>query len=970
MSKSVLRTAASVVAIGAMFAPLPGIALLGVKVGVGALLSTGIALGSSLLLKPGRRARPSPEATDRLHVSLDPDAPRKIVFGRTAMATDLRYAAYTGTDQEYYHQILCVASHEAEAEEIWFDSERVWTLAGGVIAKYAAYLQVTPRNVGTPANGIAIDAIWTASCTLTGCSYLHLRFKRTGATKKAESPFAQSIPTRVTIRGKGMKVYDQRFDSTAGGSGTQRIADQTTWAWSTGGVDSFREPALQTLAYLLGWRINGKLAVGRGIPPARIDTGSFLTGANVCDETVTKAGGGTEPRYRSDGVVSEADDPTAVTGSLCAAMNAVLRDSGGRISLHVLKNDLGTPKAAFSEDDALGDESWIQTPRIDETFNVVRGRYTDPSDAALYQLVDYPEVSLASVDGIERVDAFELAMVQSPSQAQRLAKQRLQRNQYQGVYTGTFNARAWQVSVGDVVTFSHASLGWTSKLFRVVGQTIRADGTVPLVLQEENAAIYAWDAEERPAVVAAAPTIYDPAKAPVVAHLNTVDESATRTGGERSINRNGDFSLVTGGLPVGWSYGTGGHTGVPAVFAHSYSTRGPNIMDLPAKTYATNELVSVTAAETIYFDYAFLTSADRSGGGGPSWWFGIEFYSDEGVTQVASRFIGGSGAIVTSGTPTTFTLAQGRQAATATLAVPAGAKRARIVAGFELSAAGSGAKGVVDYAEIHRDEPGSTQARSIGYGPSTIIVEYDHTLTAKSEQLPRPEIYKLFKRGVAVTSGLSWSYKVLSGTVNGFTSASGAQALSGAGAVTLTISSVGTDEATIELTATEMGVPTVLPIALKRVKDAPPSGGSSGGGTGGNSASDNTLAAVTDTTGNVVSDELQITMGSTQTAATLAAAMSLVPTSPRTATGTWNCAFKWQRWNGASWVDVNAEVNSDPDPQVVLDEGTYLPEGGSATCNTTATGLTAGSTQKFRLYGRNTTGSRSISISGTASAQG
>ena len=59
-------------------------------------------------------------------------------------------------------------------------------------------------------------------------------------------------------------LYDPRMDSTvAGGSGAQRADDQTTWVWDD---DACRNPALALLFYLLGWRINGELAVGKGIP--------------------------------------------------------------------------------------------------------------------------------------------------------------------------------------------------------------------------------------------------------------------------------------------------------------------------------------------------------------------------------------------------------------------------------------------------------------------------------------------------------------------------------------------------------------------------------------------------------------------------------------------------------------------------------------------------------------------------------
>lgn len=500
MSKSFFRTVAAVAAIAVNV--IPGIGQL-----ASFAITAALTVGTSVLLKPKQPKAPklSPSATDRLYATLDPMAPRKAVFGNTAAATDVRYQTFTGDPQEYYHQIMCVASHEVSSiDEIWFDSELAWSVGGGVQPKYSGYLTVSVKLAGTSGNTVTIDSIWGANQRLTGCAYIYMSYKLTGNTSKIESPFVSSIPSRVTVRVKGAKVFDPR-------NGAHSATDQATWTYT---ADTGRNPALQLLWYLLGWKINNKLALGKGIPPARIDMTSFATAANFCDESVTLAVGGTEPRYRSDGIISEADDPGSVMTTLLATMNGVLRDSGGKIRLDILHNDLGTPVADFTEADVLGEELWKQTVSIDQTPNMVRGRYVDASNTGLYQLVSYPEVSLASTDNIQRVDGFDLAFVQSVSQSQRLAKQRLQRKQYQGVYTGTFNARALQVSIGDVVTLTHSGLGWGEKLFRVVGQGIQLDGRLAMTLQEEHADIYQWDNDESPGVNPTAPTIYNPQDAP------------------------------------------------------------------------------------------------------------------------------------------------------------------------------------------------------------------------------------------------------------------------------------------------------------------------------------------------------------------------------------------------------------------------------------------------------------------------
>lgn len=516
--RTVVKIAAVVGAV-ALAIPSGGTSLLAAGLGISSLAASGIVLGLTVagaLLAPKAPKIPNAQR-DRLYSTIDPGTPRKMALGGpTALANDIRYEEWSGTNQDYLDRIVCVASHEIQSvDEIWIEDRQAWTLGGGVTATFSGYLTVAIRTVGTSANTIAINGggSWGSAQRLTGCAYIHLRFKTTGNTKTAQSPFASSVPQRVTIIGNGAKLYDPRLDTTAGGSGTQRSNDQTTWTYSS---TTGNNPALQILFYLLGWKIGGKLAIGRGIPPARIDMASFIAAANLCEEAVALAAGGTEQRYRSYGVVSEADAPSAVLDLMLASCAGTLRDVGGQLSLSILHNDLASPVAAFTDDDILGAFNWQGQKGLDESFNQIRGKRTDPSTNSLYQLVDYPAVTLTSPDGLERIHTFDLAMVQSASQAQRLAKQELQRAQYQGVFSAEFKATAWKCKVGDVVTLTFSARGFSAKLFRVTAQTIRMDGVVNMEMREENAAIYAWSAEETAAVTPASPSVFDPLNSPLI----------------------------------------------------------------------------------------------------------------------------------------------------------------------------------------------------------------------------------------------------------------------------------------------------------------------------------------------------------------------------------------------------------------------------------------------------------------------
>ncbi|WP_191864458.1 phage tail protein [Sphingomonas sp. gentR] len=499
---------------------------------VGSLIAVSAVLNTAgSLLSPKPKAPAASEANaNRLSVSMELRAFRKTVIGSTAMATDLRDQEWSA-DQSLLHRFIVAASHRSKAiRQIWFDDKLAWTVEGGVQAPYVGYLTVTPVLEGSAANAINISERMGSSRRYTGLTYVYLRYKLTGNDKKAESPFASSIPSRVTIVGDGAFFYDPRLDSTVpGGSGSMRAADQTTWAWD---ANVCRNPALALLFYLLGWRIQNpttgawKLAIGKGIPAARIDLQSFITAANLCDEPVTRADGTTEPRYRVDGIWSEGDSPGLVLDNLKASMNAVLDDADGKIRITVLHNDLGTPIGDLTTADVLGEFTWLQTPPLTDSINVLRGGYTDPSANSLYQLVDLPEVSIPSPDGIERAQTVNLPLVQSPGQGQRLLKLRLGRALYGGTFTAIFQATAWKFQKGDVIRFTWLPLGWDKKLFRIADVATQVDGTVPMMLREEHPDIYAAYSNEAAAIKAAAPTTYDPSLFPVQQGIAQAGQSA------------------------------------------------------------------------------------------------------------------------------------------------------------------------------------------------------------------------------------------------------------------------------------------------------------------------------------------------------------------------------------------------------------------------------------------------------------
>jgi len=237
--------------------------------------------------------------------------------------------------------------------------------------------------------------------------------------------------------------------------------------------------------------------------------------------------------------------------------------------------------------------------------------------------------------------------------------------------------------------------------------------------------------------------------------------------------------------------------------------------------------------------------------------------------------------------------------------------------------------------------------------PITITADYQGTVDAN--QLPYEVAIKRFYGDTDVTTDTAWSVATTTGDIT---------ASIGAATGILSISDVGTS-GTLTVSSDYNGVIKTRLVPVTLTLSAPPT--SSGGGTGGGTtSSDTTFNSISSTSHTAISDELTVTVSSSGTV-TLSASL-LVRTNRAAPTGTFPVKGKWQWWDGAAWVDLAAEVESDPDCEVTQPETIYEIQPGDLTVNDSKSGLGAGSSQKFRLMARNTSGTRTMSFSGTASA--
>lgn len=220
--------------------------------------------------------------------------------------------------------------------------------------------------------------------------------------------FASGFPASGAVW-EGVMTYDARKDSTyPGGSGSHRIADEATWAYS-------ECPGQHALAYVLGRFRNGKKVFGVGLPADGIIIQDFVTLSNICDANGWKVGGVVyEPgdRWANLKRILEAGaaEPMWRGGKLGLKFNAP------RISLYTLTDaDLADPDA-----EVTAMQPWAQR------LNGIRPKYR--SEANKWEYVQSDLVSIASYvteDGEPKIEEQQYDLVQNKDQAAQLAAYKL-----------------------------------------------------------------------------------------------------------------------------------------------------------------------------------------------------------------------------------------------------------------------------------------------------------------------------------------------------------------------------------------------------------------------------------------------------------------------------------------------------------------------------------------------------------------
>lgn len=427
------------------------------------------------------------------HAAAEPNPPWQIVYGFSKLGGTFSFIHTTNASgqagNDYIHLVITIAAHEIyQIREVYFDNYTVsWgtdllTRPTGVVSAtglFGGYVDMQ-INYGT-------DAQSTLSSLITNCPAF-------GSFPGVTSTFRQRGHAHVYLR---LKWNDTLFK---GGlpdimfyiQGNPTVIDPRTGT-TTGG--SPQNAAMILNDYLTNTRW------GLGIPSASIHQPRLIDAVNKCEETIALVSGSLENRYLINAHFSAEDSPGEIVQDMLAVMAGQLTFTEGK--WNIWAGAYRTPTITLTEDDILSDLRVVtKTPRMD-SFNAVRGTFTDPyADWEENDAPQYRNSSYITADSGETVyEDLTYPLCASGTMLQRLFKLELERNRQGVMVEFTAKMKAYQAEPAENVMITNSRLGWSSKVFEVLSSSLIIEDddqgnpyfAVRMVCKETASTVYDWN---------------------------------------------------------------------------------------------------------------------------------------------------------------------------------------------------------------------------------------------------------------------------------------------------------------------------------------------------------------------------------------------------------------------------------------------------------------------------------------------
>lgn len=301
---------------------------------------------------------------------------------------------------------------------------------------------------------------WTAAHRGAGICYVVV-------TSRMEADNLTSPPS-LMFEVRGAPLYDPRFDTSVGGSGTQRRNNQGSWAFSD-------NPAVMMYNLELGIYNGTEKIVGRGVAQSRLPLSEWFTAMNICDEIMPDG----SKRYAAALIASSGDGVTHETNMTPLREACAGSWIEGVTGEYPIVGANQAVVATITDDDIAWEKSFqlSLTRTRTELVNTVAASYVSPE-------LFYETTSLTT-----RVDAAALAQdrerlaskvdytaVTDPRVGDRLADIAIRASRYQANGNFTVHPKFLGLQVGQWVQWVSARYNRTIK-FQVHSKALGAMGS-------------------------------------------------------------------------------------------------------------------------------------------------------------------------------------------------------------------------------------------------------------------------------------------------------------------------------------------------------------------------------------------------------------------------------------------------------------------------------------------------------------
>ena len=385
-----------------------------------------------------------------------------VIYGQRRVGGTRVFMATSGTDNAYLYLVLVLCEGEIqECGDVYINDVISTDSRYSGLVTINKHLGSDSQTADTMLTGAGID--WTTNHRLRGLAYIACKFKW-------DANVFGSLPT-IHCDIKGRKVYDPR---------------NSTTAYST-------NPALCWRDYLTNSRF------GKGLAAGSIDDTAVTAAANKCDTLVTPYTGASQIKlFECNAIIDTSRSIIDNCRVLLSGMRGLMPYSEGKYGVIVEDQKVGSTAFDFTEDHIIGGIS-IESERKKDKYNRVIATFANPAKGWQSDNIEWPKTNstdhntyLSEDNSTELVGRIDLPTITSPYTAEDIAELVVKRSRDALKVGLVVTSEGLKCSVGDIISITHSTCGWSAKEFRIMAVTLNPDCSVQLECLEHQDNIYPW----------------------------------------------------------------------------------------------------------------------------------------------------------------------------------------------------------------------------------------------------------------------------------------------------------------------------------------------------------------------------------------------------------------------------------------------------------------------------------------------